>query len=157
LEKRKERKVATYKVPNPKLALAKDLAARQRSMKFTPQQPPRAFQVGPTGQITLLDYGKIRLEPNEQVTFTLPEGGEYDVARKEWGFYATPSLNGRLEQYGLRGVLIKNRASGKFFVLLVEKGKEKQFEEYCRQENLAVVAWIDTSSALESLEKKAQS
>ncbi len=145
------------KVPNPKLALAKDLDARQKSMKFTPQQPPRAFQVGPTGQINLLDYGKIRLEPNEQVTFTLPEGGEYDVARKEWGFYATPSLNGRLEQYGLRGVLIKNRATGKFFVLLVEKGKEKQFDDYCRQENLAVVAWIDTSSALESLEKKAQS
>ena len=126
-------------------------------MKFTPQQPPRAFQVGPNGQITLLDYGKIRLERNEQVTFTLPEGGEYDVARKEWGFYATPSLNGRLEQYGLRGVLIKNRATSKFFVLLVEKGKEKQFDEYCRQENLAVVAWIDTSSALESLEKKVQS
>ena len=145
------------KVPNSELALAKDLAARQSSMKFTPQQPPRAFQVGPNGQITLLDYGKIRLERNEQVTFTLPEGGEYDVARKEWGFYATPSLNGRLEQFGLRGVLIKNRGTGKFFVLLVEKGKEKQFEEYCRQENLAVVAWIDTSSALESLEKKAQS
>ena len=148
--------MAAYKVPNPKLALAKDLVVGQRPMKFTPQQPPRAFQVGPTGQITLLDYGKIRLEPNEQVTFTLPEGGEYDVARKEWGFYATPSLNGRLEQYGLRGVLIKNRATGKFFVLLVEKGKEKQFDDYCRQENLAVVAWIDTSSALESLEKKAQ-
>ena len=149
--------MATYKVPNPKLVLAKDLAAQQRSMKFTPQQPPRAFQVGPTEQITLLDYGKIRLEPNEQVTFTLPEGGEYDVARKEWGFYATPSLNGRLEQYGLRGVLIKNRATGKFFVLLVEKGKEKQFDEYCAQENLAVVAWMDTSNALESLERKTQS
>ena len=93
--KGQERKVGAQKVPNPGLALAKDLAARQRSMKFTPQQPPRAFQVGPTGQITLLDYGKIRLEPNEPVTFMLPEGGEYDVARKEWGFYATPSLNGR--------------------------------------------------------------
>ncbi len=149
--------MGAQEVPNPELALAKDLDARQKSMKFTPQQPPRAFQVGPTGQINLLDYGKIRLEPNEQVTFTLPEGGEYDVARKEWGFYATPSLTGRLEQYGLRGVLIKNRATGKFFVLLVEKGKEKQFDDYCRQENLAVVAWIDTSSALESLEKKAQS
>ena len=145
------------KVPNPELALEKDLAARQRSMKFTPQQPPRAFQVGPTGQITLLDYGKIRLEPNEQVTFTLPEGGEYDVARKEWGFYATPSLNGRLEQFGLRGVLIKNRVTGKYFVLLVERGKEKKFDEYCQQENLAVVMWMDSSRALESLEKKAKS
>jgi len=154
--KGQERKVGAQKVPNPGLALAKDLAARQRSMKFTPQQPPRAFQVGPTGQITLLDYGKIRLEPNEQVTFMLPEGGEYDVARKEWGFYATPSLNGRLEQFGLRGVLIKNRATGKFFVLLVEKGKEKQFDDYCVQENLSVVAWMDSSSALEALEKKAK-
>ena len=149
--------MAAYKVPNPKLALAKDLATGQRPMKFTPQQPPRAFQVGPTGQITLLDYGKIRLEPNEQVTFTLPEGGEYDVARKEWGFYATPSLNGRLEQFGLRGVLIKNRVTGKYFVLLVERGKEKKFDEYCQQENLAVVMWMDSSRALESLEKKAKS
>jgi hypothetical protein len=126
-------------------------------MKFMPQQPPRTFQVGPAAQITLLDYGKIQLEPNEQVTFTLPEGGEYDVARKEWGFYATPSLNGRLEKFGLRGVLIKNRTTGKFFVLLVEKGKEKQFNEYCRQENLAVVIWMDSSGALESLERKAKS
>ena len=149
--------MGAQKVPNPELALAKDLAARQRSMKFTPQQPPRAFQVGPTGQITLLDYGKIRLEPNEQVTFTLPEGGEYDVARKEWGFYATPSLNGRLEQFGLRGVLIKNRVTGKYFVLLVERGKEKKFDEYCQQENLAVVMWMDSSRALGSLEKKAKS
>ena len=149
--------MGAQKVPNPELALAKDLAARKRSMKFTPQQPPRAFQVGPTGQITLLDYGKIRLEPNEQVTFTLPEGGEYDVARKEWGFYATPSLNGRLEQFGLRGVLIKNRVTDKYFVLLVERGKEKKFDEYCQQENLAVVMWMDSSRALESLEKKAKS
>ena len=155
--KGQERKVGAQKVPNPELALAKDFAASQRSMKFTPQQPPRAFQVGPTGQITLLDYGKIRLEPNEQVTFTLPEGGEYDVARKEWGFYATPSLNGRLEQFGLRGVLIKNRVTGKYFVLLVERGKEKKFDEYCQQENLAVVMWMDSSRALESLEKKAKS
>ena len=78
------------------------------------------------------------------------------MARKEWGFYATPSLNGRLEQFGLRGVLIKNRATGKFFVLLVEKGKEKKFDDYCEQENLSVVAWMDSSSALEALEKKAK-
>lgn len=123
-------------------------------MKFTPQKPPRSFQAGSTGQIILTDHGKIWLEPNEQVTFTLPEGGEYDVARKEWGFYATPSLNGRLEKFGLRGVLIKNRGTKRFFVLLVEKGKEPAFEEYCRAENLEAVAWLDSTDALEALEKK---
>lgn len=123
-------------------------------MKFVPRQPPRAFQVGPQGQITILDHGRIELEPNEQVTFTLPHGAEYDVTRKEWGFYATPSLNGRLEQFGLRGVLIKNRGTGRFFVLLVEKGKEAGFEDYCRAENLVAVAWLDSKEALESLERR---
>lgn len=123
-------------------------------MKFVPQQPPRAFQVGPQGQITILDHGRIELEPNEQVTFTLPHGAEYDVTRKEWGFYATPSLNGRLYQFGLRGVLIKNRGTGRFFVLLVEKGREAAFEKYCQAENLAAVAWLDSTAALESLENK---
>ena len=126
-------------------------------MRFVPQQPPRAFQVGPLGQITIFDHGKIELQPNEQVTFTLPHGAEYDVTRKEWGFYATPSLNGRLEQFGLRGVLIKNRGTGRFFVLLVEKGKEPAFEEYCRAENLVAVAWLDTTAALEFLEKRVSS
>jgi len=123
-------------------------------LKFLPQQPPRPFQVGSQGQITIFDHGKIELQQNEQVTFTLPQGSEYDVTRKEWGFYATPSLNGRLEQFGLRGVLIKNRGTGRFFVLLVEKGREAAFEKYCQAENLAPVAWLDSTAALESLEKK---
>ncbi|NCY20570.1 hypothetical protein EBX31_01255 [bacterium] len=125
-------------------------------MKFLPQQPPRAFQVGSQGQITIFDHGKIDLQPNEQVTFVLPQGGEYDVTRKEWGFYATPSLNGRLEQFGLRGVLIKNRGTGRFFVLLVQKEKEVAFEQYCQTENLVAVAWLDSTAALESFEKKAR-
>jgi len=123
-------------------------------MKFFPQEPPRKFPVGQSGEITLSDCGKIRLEANELVTFTLPGGAEYDLARKDWGFYATPSLNGRLEQFGLRGVLIKNRGSGRYFVLLVERGKEPLFETYCRKENLAVVAWLDSTAALQELEKK---
>jgi hypothetical protein len=61
-----------------------------------------------------------------------------------------------LEQFGLRGVLIKNRGTGRFFVLLVEKGKEDAFEQYCQAENLVVVAWLDSTAALESLEKKAR-
>ena len=132
------------------------VAEGRGALKFLPQQPPRAFQVGSQGQITIFDHGKIDLQPNEQVTFVLPQGGEYDVTRKEWGFYATPSLNGRLEQFGLRGVLIKNRGTGRFFVLLVQKEKEVAFEQYCQTENLVAVAWLDSTAALESFEKKAR-
>ena len=102
----------------------------------------------------LLDCGSIELESNEQVTFTTSNGREYDVTRKSWGFYATPSLNGRLEQFGLRGVLVKNLRTRRFFVLLVEKEYERAFKEYCQAENLKLVAWLDSTDALEFLEKK---
>jgi hypothetical protein len=134
-----------------------DMDQRKKPVKLIRKSPPRPFQVGQGGKITISDCGKIQLNSNEQVTFILPSGAEYDVTRKEWGFYATPSLNGRLEQFGLRGVLIKNRVTGRFFVLLVEKGKEAGFEDYCRAENLVAVAWLDSKEALEILEKRMSS
>jgi len=124
-------------------------------MNIYPQKPARIFKVGkPENKIVMKDCGKIILEPDEQITFTDSSGLEYDVARKDWGFYATPSLNGRLASFGLHGVLIKNRETNRFFVLLVEKGKEGLFDDYCRTENLAVVAWLDCEEALKDLEKK---
>jgi hypothetical protein len=101
-----------------------------------------------------MDCGKILLNKNEQVTLTTDSGGEYDLTRKDWGFYATPSLNGRLPSFGLRGVLIKNRETNRFFVLLVEKGKEPLFDDYCNVENLTVVSWLDCDEALENLGRK---
>lgn len=120
-------------------------------MKFEPRQPPRLFKVGNAVKFDMKDCGTLRLEPDEQVTLVTGAGAEYDVARKDWGFYATPSLNGRLEQFGLRGVLIKNRGTGRYFILLVERGREALFDAYCEQENLAVIAWLDGSDALDAL------
>lgn len=120
-------------------------------MKFEPKQPPRLFKVGNSVKFDMQDCGVLRLEPDEQVTLVTGSGAEYDVARKDWGFYATPSLNGRLEQFGLRGVLIKNRGTGRYFILLVERGREAQFDTYCEQENLAVIAWLDSGEALDGL------
>jgi len=120
-------------------------------MKFEAKTPPRRFTVGNSVRFDMLDCGDIRLDSDEQVTFKTTSGAEYDVAAKDWGFYATPSLNGRLEQCGLRGVLIRNRDTGRYFVLLVERGHEPQFDAYCSQENLAVIAWLDNTAALDSL------
>jgi hypothetical protein len=100
------------------------------------------------------DCGSLYLEPDEQVTFVKQSGAQYDVAAKDWGFYATPSLNGRLEQFGLRGVLIRNRDTGRYFLLLVEQGGEAKFDAYCDQENLAVIAWLDNTVALDALSAK---
>jgi hypothetical protein len=123
-------------------------------VKFDPKQPPRIFKVGNSIQFDMKDCGNIALDPDEQLTFVTESGGEYDIARKDWGFYATPSLNGRLEQFGLRAVLIRNRGTGRYFLLLVESGKEALFDAYCDQENLAIVAWLDSTAACESLREK---
>lgn len=122
-------------------------------MRFDAHDPPREFVVGFGDPVRLKDCGDVDLAPDEQVTFRTETGGEYDVARKAWGFYATPSLNGRLERFGLRGVLVKNR-HGQFFVLLVERGKEPLFQDYLDAEQLLVVAWLDGTAALESLEHR---
>ena len=90
-------------------------------MKFFRNDPPRIYEAGFDVKVLISDCGKIELEPDEQVTFITPSGGEYDVARKSWGFYATPSLNGRLQGFGLKAVLVKNRIN-RYFIFLVEKG-----------------------------------
>jgi hypothetical protein len=123
-------------------------------MQFEPRDPPRRFLVGNATPFEMKDCGSIRLGNDEQVTFVTGNGAEYDVARKDWGFYATPSLNGRLEQFGLRGVLVRNRVTGRYFVLLVEHSKENSFERYLARENLRIVHWLDSSAACEALDRR---
>ena len=123
-------------------------------MKFVPKTPPRRVAVGNAVKFDMKDCGTLALAPDAQVTFLTEGGAAYAIARTDGGFSATPSLNGRLEQFGLRGVLIKNRGTGRYFVLLVERGKEAAFDAYCGQENLAVVAWLDSTTALDALAHK---
>src|SRR5262245_19692095 len=116
-------------------------------MRFDRKEPPRKFIVGKCNSIVISDCGAMSLAADEQVTFVTDNGGEYDVTRKEWGFYATPSLDGRLAGFGLRGVLIQNRDTRRYFVLLVERGREAAFETYLAAENLRIVHWLDSQEA----------
>jgi hypothetical protein len=122
-------------------------------MKYTPVDPPRAFAVGHAAQVWMHDCGRIALAADEQVTFVTDSGAEYDVARKSWGFYATPSLNGRLAHFSLRAVLVKNPL-GKFYVWLVEQGKEDDFQQYVDLEEHIVVSWLDDAEVLATLEHR---
>lgn len=122
-------------------------------MRVTPIDPPRVFEVGQPGRrIRMKDTARIALEPDEQVTFVAESGAKYDVARKSWGFYATPSLNARLVQFGFRAALVKS-PSARFYVLLVERGKEAEFQRYLEVEDLFVVCWLDGDRELETLER----
>ncbi len=117
-------------------------------MKLIPTVPPREFEAGGLAKpIIIKDCGRIELAADEQVTFTGSSGAEYDVARKSWGFYATPSLNGRLKQFGLRPALVKS-SSARYYVFLQESGKEKEFRDYIASEQLEVVCWLDDEKML---------
>ena len=120
-------------------------------MKFVEISPPRRFTVGNSVKFEMRDCGRVTLCPDEQITLVTESGAEYDIARKEWGFYATPSLNGRLESFGLRAVLIRNTLTGRYFVLLVERGREDAFAAYMSQESLQVVSWLDNTANLDAL------
>ena len=122
-------------------------------MRFTPVKPPRLFQVGLDRSIRIKDCARIQLKPNEQVTFVAPSGAEYDVARKSWGYYATPSLNGRLQTFGLRGVLVQN-SFGKLYLFLVGKGRVAQFRAYLKKEKQKIVCWLDSDKAVKRLVEK---
>ncbi len=120
-------------------------------MQIQPIEPPRPFKVGQAGHITLLDCAHIELAADEQITLKTQSGTELDILRKPWGYYATPSLNGRLPQFNLRTALIKS-PDGKFYIWMVEKGKESDCAAYIAEENLKLVCWLDTTEKLNALE-----
>jgi hypothetical protein len=106
----------------------------------------RSFTVG-AGDITLRHAGDLWLEPDELVTVRTEAGGELDVTRKSWGFYATPSLNRRLREHGLRATLATGVDGATLFVLLVEDGREEEFLAYVAAQRMRVVCWLDDDAA----------
>ena len=111
-------------------------------MKIIKKRPPREYQVGVESQITIKDCGSVLLEENEQITFLTSEGKEYDVARKDWGFYATPSMNGRLKNFGFKTALVKN-SFGMYYIMLVDKNMISEFQNYLKEEKQSIEQWLD--------------
>ena len=119
-------------------------------MKIERNEPPREFAVGNEPRINMRDCGSVHLSADEQITLKTEAGGEYDVARKNWGFYATPSVNGRLKRFGFRTALVKNRL-GQFYVMLIENGHESEFDSYLQREGMTVTEWLsDLDSSTEN-------
>ena len=122
-------------------------------MKIIELDPPRVFTIRKESPLEIRHCANIKLEPDEQVTFVTESGGEYDVTRKSWGFYATPSLNGRLQKFGLRAVLVKN-PDAKYYILLVESDREADFQRYLNDEGIIIVSWLDNDKDLGYLEQE---
>ncbi len=100
----------------------------------------RKFKVG-INNIVINEVAKISLRPNEMVTF-ISGKTEYDVVKKNWGYYATPSIDRRLKVKGFKTALVVNKQKN-FYIMLVEKSKIKSFDKYCKKENQKKILWLD--------------
>lgn len=111
-------------------------------MKINLNETPRVYKVGLEKQISIKDMGTVSLEPDEQITFITPEKGEYDLCRKSWGYYATPSANDRLKRFGFKTAVVRN-SKGQVYVMIVETSKMNEFQDYLTEERNDVVQWLD--------------
>lgn len=112
-------------------------------------QPPREFGVG---DVVIRHAANVELEPDEQITLTTASGTEFDVVRKSWGYYATPTLNRRLVAHGLRAALVAT-ADDRVALLMVERGHEDDFDAYVAGQEMRVLVWLDGDDAARQLER----
>jgi len=92
--------------------------------------------------IRIADCGDIVLAADEQVTLVTEQGRRHDFTAKNWGFYATPSINRRLKAEGFKTALVRNGA-GAIFVMVVAEDRRREFDAYCREQCQVVLEWLD--------------
>ncbi|MAV94398.1 hypothetical protein OAK21_06335 [Pseudomonadota bacterium] len=111
-------------------------------MKHNFKDKPRKFVVGVDQDIELSDFGEVFLDPDEQITFNDAHGNEYDVCKKDWGYYATPSLNGRLQSFNFFSALVMNKSTQKKYIMLVHHDKLDLFNKYIANEDQEIIFWF---------------
>jgi hypothetical protein len=109
-------------------------------MRLAAKSPPRVFEPAPG--IAISDCGDLELLADEQVTMVTATGKRMDVAAKDFGFYATPSVNGRLKNEGFKTALVRN-PSGQVYIMVVDRDRVDAFDAYCTAEKQTVLEWLD--------------
>ena len=113
-----------------------------KKMRFKKNKYPRAFVTGIYKKVTIKDMGKVYLAPDEQLTFITENKKEYDLCRKNWGFYATPSTNFRLKKEGFKTAVTKNFMN-RIYVMIIDKKHMLKYKKYCKDHKIKVLFWLD--------------
>ena len=108
----------------------------------------RKFVVGKEKKITLVDKGSIFLKNNENISIHFNKKINYDVAKKNWGFYPLPSINKRLKNFKLKAVIVESKNFNTFFIMTVVNKKKNilDFKKYCKKENIVIIAWLNNKN-----------
>tara|TARA_B100000579_G_scaffold437318_1_gene466167 strand:+ start:1885 stop:2211 length:327 start_codon:yes stop_codon:yes gene_type:complete len=108
-------------------------------MKIDQINPKRNFKCGEN--VLISHVANIRLEPDELITFKNDQSKEYDVVSKDWGYYATPSINKRLKRNGYRVAITRNK-EGSIYIVIVDEKKIDLWLKYNKDENQELVKWL---------------
>ena len=99
----------------------------------------RRYNIGP---VCITDVASIVLNNDEQITLMEKNYNfQYDICKKNWGYYATPSLNYRLKKNNLSSYIVKCKNNNKIFIHLVKKSKKKDYLLYLKSENMEIINW----------------
>ncbi|MDC3114692.1 class I SAM-dependent methyltransferase [Candidatus Pelagibacter sp.] len=114
-------------------------------MKFNIKKKPRIFTVGFDKSFIVKDFGKINVDHTDKefelLTFSNKKK-EYDFGITNWGYYATPSINGRLKNNGYQTFLVKN-IYNKIYIMVVDDNKLIKFRKYIEFENQKILSRLD--------------
>ena len=112
---------------------------------------PREYEVGIKSKTIIKDVGKINLDSDEQITFVDSSDNEYDLAKKNWGYYATPSINKRLKKFNYKTALVKNNETDLFYIMIVYDKKINEFNKYISADSMEIVCWLDENKSLSKI------
>lgn len=110
-------------------------------VRISLKKKPRKYKVGLNNLITIKDVGNISLKKDEQITFLFNKQ-KYDFTHKEWGFYISQSINGRVKSEKFKIALVKNSLN-KYYMMAVALNKKSLFLSYCKKEKQKIIKWFD--------------
>ncbi len=111
-------------------------------MKLYKNKNPRKFIVGHKHKLTISHVASLKLKSNEQITFIDSNNNEYDIVKKSWGFYATPSVNDRLKRNKYKTAIVKNKKN-QIYVMIVKINYLTKFKQYLKKHENKLMYWLD--------------
>lgn len=102
----------------------------------------RKFKPSKEFDIVINEKAKIYLQDNEQITLIDKFNNEYDIVKKPWGYYSTPSINKRLLKNNYHAYLVQNINNKTIFLFTVLKNKKEMMRKYIKKVGIKILKQI---------------
>jgi len=102
----------------------------------------RKFRPSKKSKVTITERAKIYLKNDEQITLIDYKKNQYDIVKKSWGYYSTPSINKRLKKNNYLACIVENVEKKTFFLFLVNTKKKVDFNKYIKINKIKVIKWL---------------